>query len=663
MIRRLLIANRGEIACRIARTAKRLGIHTIAVHSEADRNARHVRLCDEAHEIGAAPARESYLRIDRILAVAANAHADTVHPGYGFLSENAEFAEACETAGIIFVGPPASAIRAMGSKSAAKTLLEKTGVPLVPGYHGAGQEAAMLEREAARIGFPVLIKASAGGGGKGMRIVEREEDFAAALASAQREAASSFGDDRVLVEKYLTRPRHIEIQLFADNHGNAVYLHERDCSIQRRHQKVLEEAPAPDMTSARRREMGEAAVAVARAVGYRGAGTVEFIADASGFYFMEMNTRLQVEHPVTEMITGQDLVEWQLRVASGEALPLAQDEIPLRGHAMEVRLYAEDPEKDFLPATGRLHHLRFPETSATVRIDAGVEEGDAIGIHYDPMIAKLIVWAEDRSACARRLAIALAGIEVAGLATNAAFLKRLAEHPAFVAGEVDTGFLARHGEALVPAETPASDRVLALASLAHLGRLAAQRAAEAQATADRFSPWSDTRGWRLNADGLIRLPWRDGEREVEVAVHAASGGYSLDLRGGSVAAAIRSNDGSRLSATLDGVTLAASVAFIGDEITVFDTEGARSLRLVDPVAASGPAQAAGGRLTAPMPGRLVQVLVAAGDTVEAGQPLVVLEAMKMEHTVKAPRAGTVASVAYATGDQVEEGASLVELEE
>jgi len=663
MIRRLLIANRGEIACRIARSAQRMGIHTIAVHSEADRDARHVRLCDEAHEIGPAPARDSYLRIDRILAVAAAAQADAVHPGYGFLSENAEFAEACETAGLIFVGPPASAIRAMGSKSAAKTLLEKTGVPLVPGYHGAGQDSAMLQGEAARIGFPVLIKASAGGGGKGMRIVEREEEFAAALASAQREAASSFGDDRVLVERYLTRPRHIEIQLFADSHGNAVYLHERDCSIQRRHQKVLEEAPAPDMTSARRREMGEAAVAAARAVGYRGAGTVEFIADASGFYFMEMNTRLQVEHPVTEMITGQDLVEWQLRVASGEALPLAQDEIPLRGHAMEVRLYAEDPAKDFLPATGRLHHLRFPATSESVRIDAGVDQGDAIGIHYDPMIAKLIVWGEDRLQCARRLATALGGIEVAGLATNAGFLKRLAEHPAFVAGEVDTGFLARHGAELVPEEAPASDRVLALASLAHLARLAAQRAAESRASADPSSPWSDTRGWRLNADGLIRLSWQEGERRSDIAVHVAAGGYRLDLPGGAVVAAIRSHDGSRLSATLDGVTLAVSVVFVGDEATVFDTDGARILRLIDPVAASGPAHSAGGRLTAPMPGRLVQVLVDAGDTVEAGQPLVVLEAMKMEHTVKAPRAGTVAAVLYAAGDQVEDGASLVELEE
>ena len=663
MLKSILIANRGEIACRVIRTAKRLGLRTVAVYSDADRAARHVRAADEAHPIGPAPARDSYLRIDRIIEAAKKSGAEAVHPGYGFLSENADFAEACAKAGIVFVGPTAAAIRAMGSKSAAKALLEKTKVPLVPGYHGEDQAEAKLASEARRIGFPVLIKASAGGGGKGMRIVERESDFAASLASATREAASSFCDDRVLIEKYLTRPRHIEIQLFADNHGNAVYLHERDCSIQRRHQKVLEEAPAPGMTPARRREMGEAAVAAARAVGYRGAGTVEFIAEGDRFYFMEMTTRLQVEHPVTEMITGQDLVEWQLRVASGEKLPLTQGEIPLRGHAMEVRLYAEDPARDFLPQTGILHHLQFPKASDEVRIDTGVGAGDTIGIHYDPMIAKLIVHAENREACTRRLASALAEVEVVGLATNAAFLKRLAEHPAFVKGEVDTGFLGRHGADVIPAETAAPDRTLAWATLARLAVTARSRAADAARSSDPHSPWAAGRGWRLNDESLTRLSWKDGEREIVVTAHADGNAYRLDLPGGALRATAAVTDGPRLTATLDGVAASATVVFIGDEATVFDGDGGRRLLFVDPTQRAGVDAGSTGRLTAPMPGKLVQVMVKAGDTVEKGQPLVVLEAMKMEHTVKAPRAGKIASVGFAAGEQVEEGAALVELEE
>jgi 3-methylcrotonyl-CoA carboxylase alpha subunit len=661
MLGSLLIANRGEIACRVARTARRLGLRTIAVYSEADRDARHVRACDEAWPIGPAPARDSYLRIDRLIEAAKRSRAEAIHPGYGFLSENADFAEACAASGIVFVGPPAAAIRAMGSKSAAKALMEKTGVPLVPGYHGDDQDEAKLLAEARRIGFPVLIKASAGGGGRGMRIVESESAFSAALASAKREAASSFGDDRVLVERYLTKPRHIEIQVFADGHGNIVYLHERDCSIQRRHQKVLEEAPAPGMAAERRRAMGEAAVAAARAVGYRGAGTVEFIAEGERFYFMEMNTRLQVEHPVTEMITGQDLVEWQLRVASGERLPLAQAQIPLTGHAIEVRLYAEDPANGFLPATGTLHHLNFPEPYGTVRVDTGVGPGDAIGIHYDPMIAKLIVHGEDRLAACRRLARALAETEIVGLATNVAFLKRLAEHESFQAGEVDTGFLDRHGAALIAAEAPAADRVLALATLARLASVECRRSDDARRSADPWSPWASSRGWRLNDQGLARLRWRDAAREVEVVVHFEPGCYRLDLPGGSVAATLNDVVDGRLQAMLDGHAVAARVVFAGDEATVFDGEPHR-LVLVDPLARAGLAAGGDGRLSAPMPGKLVQVLVKPGEAVEAGQPLVVLEAMKMEHTVKAPRAGTVAAVNYAAGDQVEEGASLVELE-
>ncbi|HLY56343.1 MAG TPA: acetyl-CoA carboxylase biotin carboxylase subunit, partial [Stellaceae bacterium] len=461
MFSSLLIANRGEIAVRVMRTARRLGLRTIAVYSEADAKARHVEAADEAWPIGKAPARESYLAIPRIIEAAQRSGAEAIHPGYGFLSENAAFAESCAAAGIVFVGPPADAIRLMGSKSAAKALMERSGVPLVPGYHREDQGLTLLESEAARIGYPVLIKASAGGGGKGMRIVERAEDFAAALASAKREAASAFGDDRVLIERYLTRPRHIEIQVFADSHGNVVSLFERDCSIQRRHQKIVEEAPAPGMDPARRRAMGEAACAAARAVGYRGAGTVEFIAEGGEFYFMEMNTRLQVEHPVTEAITGQDLVEWQLRVAAGEPLPLRQEELTISGHAIEVRVYAEDPARDFAPSTGLLAHLVEPPQDANTRIDSGVLAGDAISIHYDPMIAKLIVHGRDRDDAVRRLARALGEYEIVGVATNLAFLSAIAAHPAYREAAVDTGFIARHHDELFPAPAPAGQVALA----------------------------------------------------------------------------------------------------------------------------------------------------------------------------------------------------------
>ncbi|MGA7984783.1 MAG: acetyl-CoA carboxylase biotin carboxylase subunit, partial [Burkholderiales bacterium] len=451
MFRKILIANRGEIACRVMRSAERLGIRTVAVYSDADRDALHVRLAHEACRIGPAPARESYLNAEAVIAAARETGAEAIHPGYGFLSENEAFARACAAAGIVFIGPTAEAIAAMGDKSAAKTLMEKARVPLVPGYHGENQDAAFLLGHAEAIGFPVLIKASAGGGGKGMRIVRRGAEFDAALASCRREAKSAFGDDRVLIERYLERPRHIEIQVFGDAHGNCVHLFERDCSVQRRHQKVLEEAPAPGMTVERRHEMGEAAVAAARAIKYRGAGTVEFIAEQDGrFYFMEMNTRLQVEHPVTEMITGLDLVEWQLRVAAGERLPRAQDELEIRGHAIEARLYAEDPARDFLPATGRLAHLAFPAASDSVRIDTGVESGATITPHYDPMIAKLIVWGEDRGAALARLRGALAACEVAGVATNVEFLGRLAASGAFARAELDTGLIERCHDELLP---------------------------------------------------------------------------------------------------------------------------------------------------------------------------------------------------------------------
>ncbi len=660
MFAKILIANRGEIACRIIRTARRLAVRTVAVYSEAEVKARYVALADEARLIGPAPARESYLRIETIIVAAKATGAEAIHPGYGFLSENAAFAAACEEAGLVFIGPPASAIRAMGSKSEAKRLMAAAGVPVVPGYHGEAQDLKTLYAAAEKIGYPVLVKASAGGGGKGMRIVESETALDAALASARREAASAFGDDRMLIEKYLTRPRHIEIQVFADRHGDVVHLFERDCSIQRRHQKVIEEAPAPGMTPARRAEMGEAAVAAARAIGYRGAGTVEFIVDEHGaFYFMEMNTRLQVEHPVTEMITGQDLVEWQLRVAAGEKLPLEQHELSIVGHAFEARLYAEDPARDFLPSTGRLAHLRFPSEGPHLRVDAGVAEGDEVTIHYDPMIAKLIVWDRDREAARERLVAALGACEVAGVTTNTPLLRAVAAHPAFAAAELDTGFIARHRETLVPPPAPASDRVLALAALALFLERARHAREAAARSRDPHSPWALADGWRMNDDNHHVLQLRDGERELAIAVHYRPDGCVIELPGGPVAAR-GTLDGARdLSADLAGARLKARVVREGRELTVFADGASHRLQLIDPLAGAAELAAGGGRLTAPMPGKIIQVLVEPGAEVARGAPLLVLEAMKMEHTIAAPAAGVVEKVNYAVGEQVAEGAELI----
>ncbi|HEX2115576.1 MAG TPA: acetyl/propionyl/methylcrotonyl-CoA carboxylase subunit alpha [Alphaproteobacteria bacterium] len=659
MFAKILIANRGEIACRVIKTARRLGIRTVAVYSEADANARHVAMAEEACLIGSAPARESYLKADAIIAAAKKSGAQGIHPGYGFLSENADFAETCATAGLVFIGPPPAAIRAMGGKSAAKALMEKAGVPVVPGYHGDNQDTATFAAAAKKIGYPVLIKASAGGGGKGMRVVEREADLAEAVAGAQREAKSSFGDDRLLIERYLQKPRHIEIQVFADRHGNAVYLFERDCSLQRRHQKVIEEAPAPGMSEDRRRAMGEAAVKAARAVGYEGAGTVEFIADSDGsFFFMEMNTRLQVEHPVTEMITGVDLVEWQLRVAFGEKLPLTQEQLRINGHAFEARLYAEDPTRDFLPAIGRLQHLRFPEESAHVRVDTGVRAGDAISIHYDPMIAKLIVWDRDRGAALRRLAEALAGCEIVGLTTNVAFLRRVALHPAFAAGEVDTGFIARHRAELVPEPSPLSDQLLGLAALGIL--LARQREAKAQAraSADPHSPWHHATGWRLNDDAYHVLRLRDGSRDIALTAHFRRDGFVLDLPGGSVSARGTLDAHGRLIADIGGAVMRATIVRQGDDVVVLADGESRRLILFNPMQTAAGAEG-GGRLTAPMPGKVVAVKSEAGARVKRGTPLLVLEAMKMEHTIAAPADGVVESIRYRAGEQVDEGAELV----
>jgi 3-methylcrotonyl-CoA carboxylase alpha subunit len=666
MFDKILIANRGEIACRIARTAKRFGIRTVAVYSEADATALHVALCDEAYLIGPPSARASYLRADRIIEVARARGVQAVHPGYGFLSENADFADACTQAGIAFIGPPASAIRAMGSKSAAKDVMAKAGVPLVPGYHGEAQDPEALARAADDIGYPLLVKASAGGGGRGMRVVPTRAQLEDALAGAKREAASSFGADRVLLEKYLNRPRHIELQVFADSHGNLVHLFERDCSVQRRHQKVLEEAPAPGMSSARRHQMASAAIAAARAVGYVNAGTVEFIVDESGdFYFMEMNTRLQVEHAVTELITGLDLVEWQLRIAAGEALPLTQKQLAIAGHAVEARIYAEDPERGFLPAAGRIAHLSFPAASAHVRVDTGVQEGDEIGVHYDPMIAKLICWDVDRDAALRRLRAALGDCQVAGPPTNLALLAAVSAHPAFAAadsepGSLDTGLIERYRAELIPAAAPVPEQVLAVAVLFELMAVDDEALTVARASGDPCSPWNLRDGWRLNQDNHHTFVFRDRAREVSVTAHYRKNGLQLELPGTRLLARAERLAGGGLLADLGGDRVHATVVRSGRELTVF--VGGLTYRLqvreFEPV----PDEEAGGRLTAPMPGSVIEVLVKEGETVERGRALMIIEAMKMEHTILAPVAGRVLQVRFGPGEQVKEGDQLIAFE-
>lgn len=674
MFTKILIANRGEIACRVAATARRMGIRTVAVYSEADAGAKHVAVCDEAVLIGPAAAKDSYLRGDRIIEVAKAHGAQAIHPGYGFLSENAEFAEACAAAGLVFIGPPGSSMRAMGSKSAAKQLMEGANVPLVPGYHGDDQDPSLLQAEADRIGYPVLLKASAGGGGKGMRVVERTEDFQSALASCQREAMSSFSDAKVLVEKYLQRPRHIEIQVFADTLGNCVYLHERDCSVQRRHQKVLEEAPAPGMPLERRAAMGEAAVAAARAVGYVGAGTVEFIANRDGsFYFMEMNTRLQVEHPVTEMITGTDLVEWQLRVAAGQPLPKKQHELAIHGHAIEARVYAENPEKGFLPSIGTLHymdtpaHVAFelggaPGLPAAVRIDSGVRQGDAISPFYDPMIAKLIVWGADRAQALARMAQALAEFHIVGLATNIAFLKRLVEGEAFATADLDTGLIERNSASLFPPAAAAPVQALALAAAALLADEGAQtRAAD---------PWSNTHGWRMNGSYRRQLSLSDeyaaatlDSKAYALGVTYHAKGWTIELDGARHALALAGREGGHYTVRLDGHAVQGTVrregAGEGETLHVFSGGRHHVLAWEDPLAHAGEHEAAGGRLTAPMPGKVVAVIASGGQQVKKGEPLVIMEAMKMEHTISAPSDGLVEEVLYQVGDQVADGAPLL----
>ncbi|MFZ5582194.1 MAG: acetyl/propionyl/methylcrotonyl-CoA carboxylase subunit alpha [Pseudomonadota bacterium] len=660
MFSKILIANRGEIACRVIKTARRLGIRTVAVYSEADANARHVRLADEAVLLGPAAARESYLVAEKILDAARRTGAQAIHPGYGFLSENADFAEACAAAGVVFIGPPASAIRAMGSKSAAKALMEKAAVPLTPGYHGDNQEPEFLKQQADAIGYPVLIKAAAGGGGKGMRLVDKGEDFIAALASCQREARSSFGNDQVLVEKYITRPRHIEIQVFGDSQGNCVYLFERDCSVQRRHQKVLEEAPAPGMTPERRRQMGEAAVAAAKAVGYVGAGTVEFIANQDGsFYFMEMNTRLQVEHPVTEMITAQDLVEWQLRVAAGEALPLRQEQLQIRGHALEARIYAEDAGKGFLPSTGRLLHLVPPAEGLNVRVDTGVEEGDEITPHYDPMIAKLIVWDEDREAALARMRQALADYRVVGVTTNIDFLSRLVSCPAFAGADLDTGLIERQQDFLFPESPEVPRDVILTATVAELLREREQAAQQGRRSGDPWSPWNRRDGWRMNIAARRTVSFRVGETQVDVGVAYAGEDWQLTLRNDTLLARGRLLAHDRLAVELEDRRLMASVVAVAEKRHVFLNSGTYVIERHDPLHLVEAGGAQGGGLTAPMPGKVVALLAQPGP-VAKGTPLLILEAMKMEHTITAPKQGNLKGFRYAVGEQVADGAELVD---
>ncbi len=671
MFKKILIANRGEIACRVAASARRMGVRTVAVYSDADARAKHVQACDEAVHIGGSAPKDSYLRWERILEAAKATGAQAIHPGYGFLSENEEFAQACADAGLVFIGPPPSAIRAMGLKAASKQLMEKAGVPLVPGYHGADQDPQLLQREADRIGYPVLIKASAGGGGKGMRLVERSEDFAAALASCQREAINSFGDDAVLVEKYVLRPRHIEIQVFGDTQGNCVYLFERDCSVQRRHQKVLEESPAPGMTPALRQKMGEAAVAAAQAVNYVGAGTVEFIVEQPGgydqpeamkFYFMEMNTRLQVEHPVTEAITGEDLVDWQLRVASGLPLPKRQDELRITGHAIEARICAENPDNGFLPATGTLHVYRKPDCASfhvgDVRVDDGVREGDAISPFYDSMIAKLIVHGDTREQALARLDAALAETRIVGLATNVQFLRLVIASDAFATAKLDTALIEREKQHLFHQQRLPQAQAVAAAVAQVL------QAERAQETAD---PFSRRDGWRSHGVAERRWDFRQGEAAVPARLrYLHDGALQLAVgEGESLAEGVLSwqqaGDGA-FDVQFAGQRLRAQVHVLGEQCHVFAPQGAAVLGLADPLAHAGEVQSEGGRLTAPMPGKVVSFAVKAGDKVSKGQPLAVMEAMKMEHTIAAPGDGVVAELLYAPGDQVTEGSELLRLE-
>jgi 3-methylcrotonyl-CoA carboxylase alpha subunit len=672
MFNKILIANRGEIACRVAATARRLAIKTVAVYSDADAGAKHVAACDEAIHIGGSAPKDSYLRWEKIIAAAQATGAQAIHPGYGFLSENEDFAQACANAGLVFIGPPPSAIKDMGLKAESKQLMEKAGVPLVPGYHGANQDPSLLQAEADRIGYPVLIKASAGGGGKGMRAVDKSEDFAAALASCKREAINSFGDDAVLIEKYVQRPRHIEIQVFGDTMGNYVYLFERDCSVQRRHQKVLEEAPAPGMTPEMRAQMGLAAVAAARAVNYVGAGTVEFIVEqrndgSMNFFFMEMNTRLQVEHPVTEAITGQDLVEWQLRVASGEPLPLQQDELRIHGHAIEARICAENPDNNFLPATGTLHVYGLPDCSTFeraddgVRVDSGVREGDTISPFYDSMVAKLIVHGSSREQALARLDTALAQTHIVGLATNVQFLRHVTTSHSFAQAQLDTALIPRESAVLFKQEKVGLQMATA-AMVADM--LVTEQAMARQANVHGWiDPWAQRDGWRShgasNREFMLEF---HGEPHTALFTRLHDGALQLTIDGNTAALRYTVLAGGALDVRYGDLRSSVHLYKKGEIAHVFSARGATQIIAIDALAHAGEVHAEAGRLTAPMPGKVVSFSVKAGDVVRRGQALAVMEAMKMEHTIAAPADGKVTELLYAPGDQVAEGAELLKLE-
>lgn len=666
MFEKILIANRGEIACRIISTARKLGILTVAVYSDADRNGLHVTMADEAVYIGSSPSKESYLVIERIIDAALRTGAEAIHPGYGFLSENALFCAICKRNDLVFIGPPAAAIDAMGSKSAAKKIMERAGVPLVPGYHGEKQDLSILKQASDEMGYPVLLKATAGGGGKGMRQVWSADEFEEALTSAKREAQNSFGDETMLVEKYLLQPRHVEIQVFCDQHGGAVYLAERDCSIQRRHQKVIEEAPAPGMTDALRQQMGEAATRAASAINYQGAGTVEFLLDQDGsFYFMEMNTRLQVEHPITEMITGQDLVEWQLRVADGEALPLPQDQIRINGHAMEARIYAEDPTNDFLPASGTLTFLQAPEESEHVRVDTGVVQGDEVSVYYDPMIAKLIVWDEDRDKALQRLTKALAEYRIAGMTTNIEFLYNLISCKGFKRAEVDTGFIEKHHDEIFLKNQQDISQGVALAALYLVLEQTIDAENSARHLPDPWSPWNNTGGWRLNQAHINHFELLVQEQQYAITVEqlgrANTVRYMIQFGDQTVLAQgnIKNN---QLHADLDGHRLRASVGRDQSSYSLYTQDSAIAFQVIQADLGDEDVGQSAGTLNAPMNGTVVEITVTEGNFVKKGNTLLIMEAMKMEHTICAPADGKVTQFFYQPGDLVNGGAELLDYE-
>ncbi len=682
MFDKILIANRGEIACRIIRTCRKLSISTVAVYSEPDKNALHVKMADEAYLLGPAAVKESYLKADSIIQIAKKSAAQAIHPGYGFLSENAEFAQKCAQENIVFIGPPVEAIITMGSKSAAKAIMQKAGVPLVQGYHGKDQQENLLEQEAVKIGFPVLLKASAGGGGKGMRIVKNQQDFSAAFASCKREALSSFNDDNILVEKYLTQPRHVEIQIFADKNGHCVHLFERDCSVQRRHQKIIEEAPAPALPDNVRKSMGEVAIKAAKAINYVGAGTVEFLYDSDDqFYFMEMNTRLQVEHPVTEMITGEDLVEWQLMVASSHNLPKKQAEITADGHAFEVRIYAEDPDQDFFPSTGKIRHLNFPGQNLHTRVDSGISEADEISIYYDPMIAKLIVWDKDRHSALKRLSAAISQIQLVGVKTNLAFLAAISTQSAFAQCKLSTHFIEQHHDQLFSRNVSTHSNVLSL--LAVYLFLKNQQLSHQlnQSTQDRYSPWGEASLWRngsvafsryiltehnqaqnqLNRFTILITPLKTStEAQFKISLFKENEPFdeitltaeiSKDETGSSAVKTL-------ILANVNEKRICADVVRCDNELTLF-LEGENYTLHLETTLDPALEDAIDNNLLAPMPGTIIQLFVRKNDHVKKGETLLIMEAMKMEHSLSAPVDGTIEDVYFSVGDQVNEGADLV----